>query len=120
MKTVAFDEYQVYNWTPKKAERLEYKITVVIKYNNAQVGTLNFYPNDYPKLPGDSLYTMSKGSRVTLNFYENQYEHVLDLMRNESPLYIYISATTGNPGTRTYGEGDIRTSDEPVGEEEGV
>lgn len=119
MTKVAFDEYQVYYWTPKKADRLKYKITVVLKYNNSQIGTLHFYPDDYSNLPSDSIYAMSNGFRVNLNFYESQYEHVLDLMRNESPLYLYISARAGTPGSTNYGEGDIRTSDEPVGEEEG-
>jgi hypothetical protein len=114
----AFDEYQVYYWSPKKAERLKYSITVTLKHNNTQVGTLRFYPDHHSPLPGDSLYVMSNSNRITLNFYERQYEHILDLIRNESPMWVSIMANVGTPGSFNYGDGEIKTSDEPVGEEE--
>jgi len=120
MPTIMFDEYRVYYSAPKRAKRLKFNIQVDLKYNNAQVGTLKFYPDDYSPLPDDKVYAMSRGSIVYLNYYERQFAHILDLIRNESPMYIYSSASPGVSGSCTPTEGDIRTTDEAVGEEEGV
>ena len=117
IKTV-FDEYQVYYWSPKKAKSLKRNITVKLKYNNIQIGTLHFYPDNDSSLPSDSVYKGSKGTRITLNFFERQYEHILDLIRNESPMWISIVANVGSNYGSYPGTGEITTSDEPVGEEE--
>ena len=51
-------------------------------------------------------------------YYESQYEQILDLMRNEGPIWVSVLAPVVGVGTSTYGDGEIRTGEEPVGEEE--
>lgn len=113
-----FDEYQIFYWSPQKAKSQKNSITVELKYNNTRVGTIYFYPDDYSPLPGDSVYVGSKGNKVILSFLVSQYEHILDLLRNESPLWISILANVGSTYGLYYGTGEITTGEEPVGEEE--
>lgn len=113
------DEYRVYYSTPKKAKRLKYSATIELFYSNSIVGTLRFYA-DGTTVPSDALYIRSRGYIIYLNFHESQYQNILDILRNEKPVYVSIVAKYGSPGDYEYGEGDIRTGDEPVGEEEGT
>jgi|GEM_PF-1295240 len=117
--TSMVDAYKVYHWTPKKAARLEYSITVELYYGISHVGTLHFYPDGFSPLPADALYIQSRGHIIYLNFFESQYRDIIDLLRNEKPVWVSILAKVGTPGDFEYGEGDIRTSKEPTGEEEG-
>lgn len=113
--SMQFDEYRVYYWSPKKAKAHKFNITITLKSNGVQVGRLQFYPDNYSPLPSDSVYASARGSSVTLSYFESQYEHIIDLLRNESPMWISIVALTDGSSN---GSGEITTSDEPVGEEE--
>ena len=112
-------EYKVYHFTPTAAKRLKYTITVELYTNGLQVGVIQFYPDDATSVPRDSVYSRSRGNTIYLNLYERQFPQIMDLLRNEKPLYIDITSAPGPIGTFVDGEGHLRTSKEPLVEEEG-
>jgi len=111
------DEYRVFQWTPKTAKRLKHTITVELFWSRRQVGTIHFYPDGTP-IPGDEVFAQSSGCIIYLHYPEDRYASIMDILRNEKPAYVYIGARPGSPGSFTSGEGHIKTSKEPLGEEE--
>jgi hypothetical protein len=74
-----------------------------LKANGAYFGQLVFRPN------GSSLPSDSEGS---LFYHLEEFQHCLDLLRNEKPVYYQFVGTGGG------NENGIRTSVEEVGEAE--
>lgn len=60
----------------------------------------------------------SSGSLMHLSFYESEFDRVLDLLRNEKPVWAKFSKTSGETGEWINGIGEISTQKEDVGEEE--
>ena len=69
-------------------------------------GQLIFKPN------GSSLPQDSPGAVVSLYYHLEDFKNIIDLLRNEKPLYLNWAGS--GPGW----ENTIMTSDEPVGEGE--
>jgi hypothetical protein len=80
---------------------------VGLKAAGAYIGQLVFLP-DGSALPPDS----QTGTLVNLHYHLQDLENVLDLLRNEKPMYLLFSGSGGGS------ENGIKTTPEPVGEEE--
>jgi hypothetical protein len=71
------------------------------------IGQLIFYPNG-KTLPGDSMV----GTQVNLYYHLDDFQNIIDLLRNEKPVYLSWMGAGGENG--------IDTALEAVGEEEKV
>jgi hypothetical protein len=76
-----------------------------LKSGGRFIGQMVFMP-DGAALPDDS----ADGDAVTLYYHHADFANVLDLLRNEQPMYLQFTG----PG----GENGIKTTPEPVGEGE--
>jgi hypothetical protein len=74
-----------------------------------QVGRLLFHEDD-EELPANQLQDGPEGGVVHLHFRLSQFPHLIDLLREEKPLYLSLS----EPGL----VGAVMTGSEPVGEGE--
>ena len=70
------------------------------------VGSCRFFADE------GALLANSKGSAVNLSFPISAYAEVVDLLRNEGPVFLYFDNSTG--------KGMLTTLAEPVGEGEGA
>jgi hypothetical protein len=80
---------------------------VWLKSGGAFIGQLIFEP-DGSELPPDT----QAGTQVNLYYHLQDLQNVLDLLRNEKPMYLLYSGSGGGF------ENGIKTTREPVGEEE--
>ncbi len=71
------------------------------------IGQLIFKPNG-SALPPDSMVN----NQVNLYYHLDDYQNAIDLLRNESPMYLLYSGTGGG------NENGIKTTQESVGEGE--
>ena len=95
-----FNAYQIYFYAKPYQHRF-----VQLYSGSRLVGTITF--DDFDIVPANT----ATDERINLKMHESDYSDVIDLLRNESPLFIWI-----NPGN---GIGGISTDPyEPVGEGE--
>jgi hypothetical protein len=80
---------------------------VSLKSGGAFIGQLIFQP-DGSALPPNT----QTGTQVSLYYHLQGLQNVLDLLRNEKPMYLLYSGSGGGF------ENGIKTTPEPVGEEE--
>jgi hypothetical protein len=73
------------------------------------VGRLVFHEED-AEMPANELLAEGDGGAVCLHFRLSQFPHLIDLLREEKPLYLWFSEASG--------EGAVMTGAEPVGEGE--
>lgn len=73
-----------------------------------KIGRLVFYPDD-TKLPSDR---QEPRGEVTVMYKMNQYPMLVDILRNENPVYLVFN------GTDQHSENGVRTDLEPIGEGE--
>ena len=59
-------------------------------------GTISFYPKDSSLVDAK----LDSNGRIHLNMHVNRFHPVLDIIRNEKPLYIYYKSSE-NAGLRT-------------------
>jgi len=71
------------------------------------IGQLIFHPNG-SVLPPDTM----SGGQVNLHYHLDDYENAIDLLRNESPMYLLYN------GSGSGFENGIKTTEEAVGEGE--
>jgi len=83
----------------------QYPPRVWLKSGTGYIGQLIFRP-DGSTLPPDS----GTGTNVNLYYHLQDLQNILDLLRNEKPMYLLYNGS-GN-------ENGIKTTREPVGEEE--
>jgi hypothetical protein len=76
-----------------------------LKNGGSFIGQLVFNPN------GSALPADSSGS---LHYHLDDFENILSLLQNEKPMYWMFNGTGGG------NENGIKTTAEPVGEEEGA
>ena len=76
--------------------------------NNRLIGAAYFH-RDETNMPGADAQKAS--GYISCHYTESEYPHILDLLRNEKPVYVEFEAGIGNIA-------GIRTSAEPVGEGE--
>ena len=99
----------------------EGRVGLLMCYNGSSfVGRIDFYPAG-ADIPQDYLWhpNISNGY-VVLHMPMERFEAVLETVRVEKPLHLYISANRGT-GSSTRGRGYLSTTErEPTGEEEGT
>ena len=78
-----------------------------LKHAGKYIGQLIFYPNG-SALPPDGV----SGGQINLSYHLANFENAIDLLRNEKPMYLLYSGS--GPGF----ENGIKTTAEPLGEEE--
>lgn len=78
-----------------------------LRSGNKWIGQLIFKPNG-STLPADNM----SGNQVNLYYHLDDYQNAIDLLRNESPMYLLYSGS--GPGY----ENGISTIEEVVGEGE--
>jgi len=98
-----FDRYRVYIYS---ARQYDWEVRVDLYRGGAPCATLLFMKAGHA-LPPNS----SNNGIALLHFPMSQYPAVIDLLRNEQPLFVALNADNGI--------GVVSTGDEPVGEEEG-
>ena len=112
-----FDNYKVNLSSRASAWRTSYKWSAAIALykGSVQVGNLKFWPES--STLRDSYFPGRNGAPnvVNLEYFEQDFDRVLSMLQNESPLYVCLRKTSGT----TTGIGGITTTIEPVGEEEG-
>ncbi len=101
MTTTLIDQYEVLYSANKFAPRIG------LKSKGKFIATLNFNP-DGSTLPVDSI----QNGQAMLYYHLEDFENVVDLLRNEKPLYLYYNGSGGGF------ENGIRTDEEQVGEGE--
>jgi len=77
--------------------------------NNENLGVIHFRADN--AIPMPNQYT---DNRLTLNLKWSSMPHILDLLRNENPVYIYITIDDSNMLNYV----SISTQQEPVGDGE--
>jgi hypothetical protein len=78
-----------------------------LKSGNKYIGQLIFEA-DGKALPDDSM----QNDQINLYYHLENFEHIIDLLRNEKPMYLLFSGSGGS------NENGIKTTAEQVGEEE--
>jgi len=101
MALTMIDEYEVMYSANQFAPR------VWLKSAGKYIGQLIFKP-DGTALPADAM----SGGQVNLYYHLSNFEHTVDLLRNEKPMYLLFS------GSGTGFENGIKTTAEAVGEGE--
>ena len=80
--------------------------TILLKAGGRLIGRIRFRPNDTALAADDE-----RDGVVNMNFHLFSYPNIVDLLRNEKPLYLHAMFVLGGACT-------IATAEEPVGEEE--
>lgn len=101
MALTKIDTYAVMYSANKFAPR------IWLKNGNKWIGQLIFMPNG-SALPADNM----SGSQVNLYYHLDDCQNAIDLLRNESPMYLLYS------GSGSGLENGIKTTQEVVGEGE--
>jgi len=96
------DEYEVMYSSNHFAPR------IALKAGGRFIGQLLFIPDGAP-LPADTM----SGGTVNLYYRADAFSDVLDLLRNEQPMYLLFN------GSGPAHENGIKSTPEPVGEGEG-
>ncbi len=76
-----------------------------VKRGTTYVGDLFFHP-DNAALPADQL----SDGHIVLNYHLRDFANILDLLRNEKPLYLWYHGANSDNG--------LWSGDEPIGEAE--
>ncbi|MBR9919946.1 MAG: hypothetical protein GYB31_03845 [Bacteroidetes bacterium] len=95
-----FDSYQLFFYAKPYQHRF-----IQLFHEDKQVGSLTF--DDYQAVPENT----ASDDSINLKFHESDYRDIVDLLRNEAPLFIWINTDNGIGGLST-------SPDEFVGEAE--
>lgn len=97
---IEFNTYQIFFYAKPFQHRF-----IQLFMDDETVGSITF--DDFDTVPDNT----STDESINLKMHEKDYGDVIDLLRNEAPLYIWINPDNGVGGLAT---GD----DEPIGENE--
>lgn len=109
MPSYNIDSYSVRIWSSRRTDNLSPGTALAGIYlyqGNTYRGYAYFFADDTPLNP--PVYDAS-GGRVFVHYNLSQFHAILELLRNEKPVYLYYFAPS-NAG--------IYTGKEPTGEEE--
>ena len=101
MPVTKIDEYDVLYSANSFVPRIS------LRGGGKSLGQLVFLPNG-SSLPPDSM----TGTTVNLYYHLTDFANVIDLLRNEKPMFLLFNGTGGG------NENGIKTTPEPVGEGE--
>lgn len=93
----------------RNAAGYPYRAIIGLRDEGGRLVGAAYFHLDASKMPGAD--TQKASGYVSCHYAEADYPHVLDLLRNEKPVYVEFEAGVGNVAS-------IRTSAEPVGEGE--
>ncbi|WP_299311758.1 hypothetical protein [uncultured Aquimarina sp.] len=96
--------YTYYNWSSRSTS----KTNLILGGSSEQTCSVRFREDLNAVLP---VATQS-GSYYSFFCHYNQLQHLINMLRNENPIYIYFNNDHGFNNSR------ISTASEPVGEEE--
>jgi hypothetical protein len=99
-----FNLYRVYYYS---APQYNWDVRIDLRMSGATVGTL-FFMKEGQAIPANTI----SGGVPRLYYSVNHLPTMMSMLREEKPLFINLNETNGI--------GSISTSDEPVGEQEGV
>jgi hypothetical protein len=99
-----FNLYRVYYYT---APQYYWDVRIDLYMNGTPVGTLLFVKQGQA-IPANSI----QGRVPLLHYSVNHFPAIMSMLREEKPLYVTLNTANGI--------GTLSTTDEPVGEAEGV
>ncbi|MGD8379861.1 MAG: hypothetical protein PVI56_09640 [Gammaproteobacteria bacterium] len=99
------ESYQYYDWSSRKRG----KTNLILHGTGGQTCSVWFVEDETADLP--------EAAEIAPNYYSFYYHHyqlphLIDMLRNEGPVYVYFNNEMGFNNSR------IATTDEPVGEGE--
>lgn len=98
------------------------RVALILCYDNdIAVGRIDFYP-DTEKIPDDYLWYPNKDHEyIILHMPLSRFDMIMSIVKERSPLYLYINAERENQGIGSHGTGYLSTSaKDPEGESEGT
>ncbi len=99
-----FDEYKIYYTNSMR----HYNAFIYLYQEKKFVGTLSFLDND-KNLP-NAVFD-NANSIIRLHYHISDFENIIEILRQEKPLTLYCHSE---------GFGWLTSSNEPIGEEEGL
>ncbi|AXT49762.1 hypothetical protein D1818_02610 [Aquimarina sp. BL5] len=96
--------YSYYNWSSRNTG----KTNLILRGSGGQTCSVRFIEDPNAVLPDAT----QSGSYYSFYYHHNQLQHLIDMLRNESPIYVYFNNDNGFNNSR------ISTASEPVGEGE--
>lgn len=107
--TNAFDSYQVFLYT---GPTVSFQAVIQVYASGVFNGRIGFYPDAGPIVLNGTIAPL--GTPVpAINYPLSRLESVMNMLRFEKPLYIFLDTATGNGFVGT-------AQQEPVGEQEGT
>lgn len=106
MATSSFEveTYSYYNWSSRKTG----KTNLILKGAAGEVCSVWFNEDPDSDLPA----ARKEGNYYAFYYHHHQLQHLIDMLRNEKPVFVYFNNNSGFNNSR------ISTADEPVGEGE--
>ncbi|WP_103068188.1 hypothetical protein [Aquimarina sediminis] len=98
------ESYSYYNWS----SRNNGKSNLILKGATGQVCSVWFKEGPNAVLPAAT----NTGSYYSFYYHHDQLQHLIDMLRNENPIYVYFNNDNNFNNSR------ISTGNEPVGEGE--
>ena len=107
MATATFQvgTYLYYDWSSRKTG----KTNLILKGTGGQTCSVWFVEDPNADLP---VATQAAPNYFAFYYHHHQLAHLLDMLRNEAPVYVYFNNDNGFNNSR------LSTTDEPVGEGE--
>jgi hypothetical protein len=110
MAVIEIKKYDVaYYAGGRNAAGYPYKAIIGLRDDNDRLVGAAYFHRNPTTMPGADAHKAS--GYISCHYPAEEYPHVLDLLRNEKPVYVEFEAGVGNIAS-------IRTSAEPVGEGE--
>ena len=101
--TNEIDKYLISYYTEEENHST---VSIHCLFNNSHKGTISFWnPNE--RISDSLLF----GNRIMLQFYEKNYRNIVDILRNEKPLFLKYDDVKER--------GWLATTYEEIGQEEG-
>ncbi len=97
--------YQYYNWSSRSTG----KTNLILKGEGGETCSVWFVEDSEHNLP--TAYKVAE-NYYAFYYHHFQLEHIIDMLRNESPVYVLFNVENNLNNSR------IATTDEPVGEGE--
>ena len=99
------DTYHYYNWSSRSSG----KTNLIIKGVGGETCSVWFLEDESAELPHS--YKVNPDYHA-FYYHHSQLQHLIDMLRNEKPIYVFFSNNNGSNNSR------ISTTNEPVGEGE--
>jgi hypothetical protein len=107
MTTATFEvtTYAYYDWSSRSTG----KTNLLLRGAGGQTCSVWFVEDPTAELPAAEQVTPNW---YAFHYHHHQLGHLIDMLRNEKPIFVYFDDDNGFPNSR------ISTTDEPIGEGE--